>query len=80
MWGKHLTNKHKAKMSATLSDGRLKGSRNGMVKLTEKEVSEIKVLLKNRQLKQCQIAEMYEVTDATVSLIKSGKTWTHVRV
>ncbi len=55
-----------------------KGTLNGRSKLTEKEVIQIKILLKQGLLTGKQIAEMYNSTPCTINLIKHGKTWKHV--
>lgn len=47
------------------------GSKNGRAKLTEGQVREIRALRGT----QAAIAEMYGVSRATVSQIRSGKTW-----
>lgn len=44
-----------------------RGTKHPMVKLTAK--------LKNRKIKQHDLAIEYSVSDATISLIKSGKVW-----
>jgi len=44
-------------------------------KLTSSQVSEIKTLLKLGTSKQYQIAEKYNVSQATISQIKKGHTW-----
>ena len=44
-------------------------------KLTPVKVEEIKVLLKEGQLNQREIAEIYNVHKTTIHLIKKGKIW-----
>jgi hypothetical protein len=53
------------------------GSKNGMSKLTEKDVMQIKKFL--AQKKSCShISKMFGVTDVTISCIKHQKTWRHI--
>ncbi len=47
-------------------------------KLSEKEVKEIKILLKEDKLTQRKIAELYNVHFNTISMIKLGITWSHI--
>lgn len=57
---------------------RLRGSRNGHSKLKESVVSEIKAMLADG-VTQCDIAEKYSVSQATISDIKLEKIWSHVK-
>ena len=54
------------------------GEENGRAKLTDKEAPEIKWLLENNLLTQTYIANLYDVSQPTVSHIKHGKNWNHV--
>lgn len=45
------------------------------VKLTQKEVDEIKLLLKEGRLYQREIAKLYRVSRGTICAIKCNKTW-----
>ena len=56
----------------------MKGSKNGAAKLTEKQVLEIKVLLKKGKSK-ASIGRKYGVTDSNIRLIAQGKKWKHVK-
>lgn len=47
-------------------------------KLTEKLVKEIKLLLKENNLTQGKIAEIYNVSKKTINEINTGKKWGHV--
>ena len=51
------------------------GSKHPMAVLTEELVRQIK---NNKQHTGKQLAAMYSVSPATVSMIKSGKIWKHV--
>jgi hypothetical protein len=50
------------------------------VKLTKEQVKEIKELLKSEELFNYEIAEKFGVNDATISNIKTEKTWKHVSI
>ncbi len=52
------------------------GERNGISKLTEQQVITIKYGLTG--LDQQKIAEMYNVTQTTVSKIRTGRNWKHI--
>ena len=47
-------------------------------KLKESEIIEIRNLLKNKDIKQTEIAEMFNVSPSTIHLIKRNKIWSHV--
>lgn len=55
----------------------VRGSLNGMSKLTEGEVLDIKMKLAEN-IKPRVIAEMYEISPKTVSDIRTGRYWKHV--
>jgi hypothetical protein len=52
------------------------GSKNGRSKLNEEKVIEIRKLLKNG-VSNLEIANIYNVSDTTISLIKNYKAWKH---
>lgn len=56
-----------------------KGKNNGFSKLTEKQVKEIKYLLKDK-IKQQEIADKYNVKLRTIKAIKSGQNWSHITI
>jgi group I intron endonuclease len=58
----------------------LKGDHSPNSKLTEANVIEIKLLLNKKSLSCKQIAEMFKVSRATISEIKRGKNWKHIKV
>ena len=66
--------------------GRLKGHdtslghKNGMSKLTDEDVIKIKFHLKEDILNQRQLSEIFNVSEAQISRIKSGKRWSHLNV
>lgn len=57
-----------------------KGSKNGKTKLTDDNVIEIKLLLKEGKLNQKEISEMYGVKIGAINRINTGKSWSHVVV
>jgi DNA-binding XRE family transcriptional regulator len=57
-----------------------KGINNPQHKLTEEQVIQIKLLLKEGKLTQQEIADIFGVSQMTISLIKSGKKWSHIEV
>lgn len=62
-----------------MPDGR-KGERNKNSKLTVERVREIKKLLAQGYFTQKEIAEQFQISQAAVSSINAGRTWSHVRV
>lgn len=57
-----------------------KHSNKGSSKLTESEVREIKLLLKDGKMTQNEIAEIYGVKRVTITNIKTGKSWSNIEV
>lgn len=70
--GKKYTEKSKAKMSKAQ-----RGEKGSGAKLTNLRVLEIVELIKNGQNNQ-KIAQKYNVSIATISLLRHGKTWSHI--
>lgn len=62
------------------SPHRTQGINNGGCKLTEEQVAEIKMMLIDGKLTQRCIAWLYDVTQSTISEIRTGKRWSHVEV
>ncbi len=54
------------------------GDKNPNVKLTNKQVIEIKKLLADGRLRQVDIAKLYGITRSNVFDIKSGRKWSHI--
>lgn len=52
-----------------------RGMCNSQRKLTEEQVKEIKVHIKQGKLLVKEIAKLYNVQPATISNIKNGRTW-----
>lgn len=57
---------------------RNQGEAHGASKLTERDVREIKALIKTN-VRISRIAAVYGVTGPAISQIKSGYTWSHIR-
>lgn len=55
-----------------------RGPKNGMAKLTEKQVKEIKEMYATGKHSQEEVAEVFGIGRTTVSLIVNGKRWSHV--
>lgn len=49
-------------------------------KLSEKDVIEIKKLLKNSSLSVSEIARKFSITHTQINRIKSGRNWTHIKL
>lgn len=62
-----------------ITDTIYKGSNNNFSKLTEKQVKEIKYLLKDK-IKQQTIADKYNVKLRTIKAIQSGQNWNHITI
>jgi predicted XRE-type DNA-binding protein len=58
----------------------LKGSEIGNSKLKESDVITIKNMLKKGDVLQKNIAEMFNITPTTVSDIKKGRSWSHIKI
>lgn len=81
MYGKHHTNKSLRKISSTRkAKGLAKGTTNPKAKLTEEQVREIKLLLKEGKLQQKEIAKLYNVWSSAIQKIASGKNWWYIVV
>jgi len=55
------------------------GDKSGCHILTEKNVVKIKILLTEGKLTQKEIAKMFGVKENTISNIKTGKSWKHLK-
>ena len=93
MYGKSHTEKTKKKMSKAhegktvskktkkkMSEANKGENNNGNNKLNKKAASEIKSLCLNSDFSQQKIAKKYHVSEATVSMIKNEKLWSHIEV
>lgn len=79
MFGKSHTETSKKKMGDSKKILKLtQGERNGKSKLTEQQVREIKLLLKEGKLQQKEIAIIYNVWASTIQKIASGKNWAYI--
>lgn len=56
----------------------MRGSENGNSKLNNWIVRIIKQLLKQKILKQKEIAKLFDITPATICDINKNKTWRHI--
>ena len=71
---------HKENMEHAFNTGLANntGEKNGMAKLTEFKVMEIKALLAEGNLSQYKIADLFGVSRSCVLGIKLGRLWSHV--
>lgn len=60
------------------SSGLLYGENSGNVKLTEQKVRMIIYMYRTKEFLQKEIAEIYNISVATVSLIVNKKMWKHI--
>jgi len=58
----------------------LRGENSTNHKLTEEQVIQIKLLLKEGILTQQEIADMFGVSQLTISAIKTGRSWSHIKL
>lgn len=56
------------------------GEQNSCAILKEAQVIEIKKLLKNKEIKQSDIANLFKVSRQVIYGISSGKTWKHITI
>jgi len=74
--GKHFSEKTKLKMSENHID--FKGENHPRHKLTEEQIIQIKLLLKEDILTQQEIADMFGVSRSMISHIKNKRNWNHI--
>lgn len=77
--GKELSEKTKEKIKK-YQLGRHLGSKNQNARLTEEDVIQIKILLRDSDLNQREIGELFNVGSNTINRIKSGKRWSHIEI
>lgn len=73
-WGTHKENEEDKLRHGTNAVG----SRNGLSKLTEQQVIEIRELYKTRQYKQRDLARMFNISFQVMSAILNYKAWKHI--
>lgn len=72
---------HKDNMNDRDNKGRCKkGEENGVSKLKNEDVTQIKKLLTDKKHTTMEIANIFDIGDATVSNINTGTTWKHIVV
>jgi len=76
---KYYSKKWKEKISEKLKD-KYKGENHPRSKLTEKGIVKIKILLEEGNLTQKEIAEKFGISQTTISDIKTGKRWKHIKL
>lgn len=75
--GLKWTESHRRNFHAHWKAPNKKGEAHHQNKLTEKDVKEIRKMLKEN-LKQSIIANKFRVSQSTISYIKSGRLWSHL--
>jgi group I intron endonuclease len=65
------------RLSASVSSLGHRGEKANSAKLTEDQVKDIKLRLKNNE-RTCDIARLFSVDSCTITCIKMGRTWKHV--
>jgi len=76
--GKYISQETKVKLCEKRKNK--KGNNSPNHKLTEQQVIQIKILLKEGNLTQQEIADMFGVSSITISKIKTGKIWSHIKL
>ena len=77
-WGTPSENQKDAVKHGTSAALNMFGEKCPSSKLTEREVKEIKWLLKHSTLLQREVAVLYNITQANVHCINAGKSWKHL--
>jgi predicted XRE-type DNA-binding protein len=77
-FGKHHSKETKIKMSDNHAN--FKGEKSPNSKLTEEQVIQIKLLLKEGKLTQQEIADMFGVCQTTISNIKHRRIWSNIEI
>lgn len=76
-----VTEETKRKISKTLLEkGNNRGEKSGAAKLTESDVKEIKILLKEGKYTLQEIGNIYNVTRSCIEGIKYGYNWKHIKI
>jgi len=78
MFGKHHSEETKRKQSEK-NKGKTQGEKNSQSKLIGKNIIEIRKLSDEGILTQKEIAEKFGVNQTTISKIKLGKRWLHIK-
>jgi len=76
--GKYHSEKTRKKISENHSN--TKGENNPNHKLTEEQVIQIKLLLKDGKLTHKEIADIFGVSRITISCIKNNKIWSYIKL
>jgi len=73
-----MTNEQLKELQITKTEA-LKGESCKASKLNNKDVQEIKIMIKNGERTK-DIAKLFNVRPNTISTIKSGRTWSHINI
>ncbi len=77
-WGTVKQNTNDQVLDGTFRDK--KGIKHHNAKLTEEQVKEIKLLLKEGKLTQRKIAKSFELSQQHICDINTGKRWSHITI
>jgi len=75
--GKHCSDETKNRISKG-KKGKQNGENNPFCKLNNEDVLQIKEMLFKGDKNQTEISKLFNISDSTVSQIKTGKAWTHI--
>jgi hypothetical protein len=77
--GRVLPDEHKAKIAAGLTQAYVNGRRGALSKLSDDDVRAIRALLQQPGIMQKEIAARYGISQGSLSELKSGKSYRHVK-
>lgn len=81
---KHMVNVHTGNSPSVETRNKIseisRGERNGWSKLTDGQVYDIKVLLRDTSMTAREIANIYNVSRRCIGAINSGQNWKHIDV
>ena len=76
----HIKRRKHKKISKKKMSENAKGEKNNNSKLTKNDVIKIKKLLNENETTNTKIAEIFGVTQSTISDIKRGVSWTNINI
>lgn len=77
-WNTRIENMQHALRTGLWHPELRRGEKHPLHKLSEQEVRDIKKLIQTKQYTQHTIAQMYNVSDAIISEIKTNRKWSHI--
>lgn len=73
-WDTSLANSVDSKKHGTNPEG----ERNGLAKLTEKDVANIRLKYRSENISQTKLGKLFGVSQGVISYVVNRKTWTHI--